>query len=151
MGPWDLRAVPLPGLLSASWILTLAITLRYCQATVSVERQYDYLHELEEKVSRELGDEALYRREGRAYLDDYPLFQDWAYVCYCFLFPVAAAVATLALFWAEAARLPYPPLNKIFDAVIAAAVVVPLYLYRWHPPRETFGKLRNTVVERLRG
>lgn len=143
----DLAALPLPGLLSASWVLTLAIALRYCQATVSVERQYDYLHGLEEKISRELGDEALYRREGKSYLDDYPLFQDWAYICYCFLFPIVAVVAVLALFWTEATRLPYPLPNKMFDGVIALAVVISLYLYRWHPPKETFGKLRDTVLE----
>ncbi len=74
----DLGALPLPALLSASWVLTLAIALRYCQVSINVERQYSYLHRLEEKVSQELGDEEAYRREGRAYAKDYPLFSDWA-------------------------------------------------------------------------
>jgi hypothetical protein len=108
----DLGALPLPGLLSVSWVLTLAIALRYCQAVMLVERQYDYLHRLEEKLSRELGDEDLYRREGSSYLDDYPLFQDWAWICYVFLFPVAAALAVLALVATELVILPYPWPNK---------------------------------------
>ncbi len=36
--------MPLAGLLSASWVLILAVALRYCQAVMLVERQYRYLH-----------------------------------------------------------------------------------------------------------
>lgn len=150
----DLAALPLAGLLSASWVLTLAVALRYCQAVMLVERQYRYLHQLEDKLSQELGDEGLYRREGRAYLDDYALFQDWAWICYVFLFPVVAAVAVFALISTELARLPYPWPNKALDAVAALALVVCFYLYRWHPPKERFGKLKRTIVKRwgeLRG
>lgn len=135
----DLGVLPLAGLLSASWVLTLAVALRYCQAVMLVERQYGYLHDLEERMSRELGDEDLYRREGRAYLDDYALFQDWAWICYVFLFPITAALAVLALITTELARLPYPWSNKAFDAVVAIALIVSFYLYRWHPPKRLRG------------
>ncbi len=97
-------------------------------------------------MSGELGDEGLYRRQGRAYLDDYSLFQDWAWICYVFLFPVAAAVAVLALISTEVARLAYPWPNKALDSVVALALVICFYLYRWHPPRERFGKLKRTIL-----
>jgi hypothetical protein len=150
----NLGALPLPGLLSASWVLTVAVALRYCQAVMLVERQYDYLHRLEEKISGELGDDDLYRREGRSYLDGYPLFQDWAWICYVFLFPIAAAIAVVALVAAELTGLPYPWPNKAFDTVAALALIVSFYLYRWHPPKEKFGKLERTLQQRwgeLRG
>ncbi len=39
----DPGALPLPALLSPTRMLTLAITLRYCQVTVNVQRQYSYV------------------------------------------------------------------------------------------------------------
>lgn len=144
----DLGALPLPGFLSISWVLTFAIALRYCQAAINAKRQYAYLHRLEEKISRELGDEELYRREGKSYLGDYPLFQDWVWICYVFLFPVIAMLATVALVGLEVARLPYPLPNKVFDAAIATAVVVSFYLYQWHPPKQTYNELKNALKNR---
>lgn len=144
----DLGALPLPGLLSVSWVLTFAITLRYCQAAVNTERQYGYLHGLEEKISRELGDEELYRCEGKSYLEKYPLFQDWAWICYVFLFPAIVVLATLALVGSELASLPYPLPYKVFDVVIASAVIVSFYLYRLHPIKKTVEDLKDTLKER---
>lgn len=129
----DLGALPLPALLSASWVLTLAIALRYCQVSINVERQYSYLHALEEKISLELGDEGVYRREGRAYAKDYPLFSDWAWVSYVFLFPVAALLATVVLQASEWTGLAYPVAYKLFDSVMALGIAVSFYLYRVHP------------------
>lgn len=144
----DLEGLPLPGLLSASWVLVLAIALRYCQAAINVERQYGYLHGLENKISKEIGDEAIYRREGAAYLEEYPAFQDWAWICYVFVFPIVAALATAALIGSELVRLAYPVPSKVFDALMAAAVVFTFYLYRWHPPGRTFSSLVSTLKER---
>ncbi len=126
----DIGALPLAALLSASWVLTFAIALRYCQVSINVERQYSYLHTLEEKISEALGDPDLYRREGSAYLQDYPLFSDWAWICYAFVFPVIAALATLALVVAEWRGLPGPLPYKLFDSVLALAILVSFFLYR---------------------
>src|SRR5207249_5794972 len=62
-GELNLQALPLPALLNASWVLTLVIGLQYCQATVRVNRQYPYLHTLEETISPALGGGDLYQRE----------------------------------------------------------------------------------------
>src|SRR5918997_6213262 len=70
----NVDALPLPAFLTATWVTVLVITLRYCQASTTVDRQYKYLHMLEGKISAELEDDDLYRREGRAYKSEYPLF-----------------------------------------------------------------------------
>lgn len=144
----DLGAFPLPGLLSVSWVLTFTIALRYCQTVVNIERQYGYLHGLEEKISRELGDEELYRREGRSYLEKYPLFQDWVWICYVFLLPAIVVLATLALVGLELAYLPHPIPHMVFDAVIAVAMIVSFYLYRLHPFKKTVKDFKDTLGER---
>lgn len=129
----DLGALPLPALLSASWVFTFAIALRYCQVSIDVERQYPYLHALEEKISAAIGDRDLYRREGRAYLQNYPLFSDWAWFCYVFLFPAIVALATLALSIGEWAMLPHHWLYKLLDSIVAAAILISFLLYRILP------------------
>src|SRR5215217_8064842 len=48
-------------------LTVLVITFRYCRASSNVEGQYTYLHTLEDKISAELKDKELYRREGKAY------------------------------------------------------------------------------------
>src|SRR5829696_4454436 len=69
----DVNSLPLAALLTATWVFVLAVVLRYCQTTITVERQYDYLHKLEDELSPEFGGD-LYRREGRKYDDQYPAF-----------------------------------------------------------------------------
>ncbi len=140
-GEIELGTLPLPALLNASWVLTLAIALRYCQAAVGVERQYPYLHMLEDELSPLLGGEDVYRREGRAYLRGYPVFLNVAWFAYVVLFPLVAGVATVALIWSEWAGLPYPAPHKALDSVLAAAVVASFALYRTLPQ----------VIERVRG
>jgi hypothetical protein len=96
-GELDLQALPLPALLNATWVLTLTIGLRYCQTSVLVNRQYPYLHTLEEAISPEVGGGDLYQREGKVYLREYPLLLDVAWFAYVILFPLIVMVATLGL------------------------------------------------------
>jgi hypothetical protein len=129
----NVDALPLPAFLTATWVIGLVITLRYCQASTNVERQYDYLHMLEDKISAELKDEELYRREGRAYESNYPLFSWWSYRFYVVVLPVIAIIATVVLIYQEWARLDYPILSRIFDLISASGIAVSFVLYRIVP------------------
>ncbi len=148
-GQLDLQALPLPALLDATWVLTLAVALRYCQTTVLVSRQYPYLHMLEENISPlvrgvrlyQKDDKShfpalhanIYRREGKVYLSEYPLLLDVAWFAYVILFPLIVIVATVGLAFWECTKLPYPLFHRIFDSLIAAALVAFFSLYRIHP------------------
>src|SRR5215208_7106698 len=129
----NVEALPLPAFLTATWVTVLVITLRYCQASTNVERQYKYLHMLEDKISAELKDVELYRREGRAYKSDYPLFSWWAGRFYRVVLPVIAIIATGALMYNEWARVEYPLLGKLIDLVSASGIAVSFALYRIVP------------------
>lgn len=128
-----LGELPLAALLSATWVFTLAVGLRYCQTTVSVVRQYPYLHYLEGIISPLLGGERIYRREGQEYESDYPIFLDVAWIAYAFVFPPAVMTAAVSMLVREWACLPYPLLHKVFDTVIGAALVVFFFLYLVQP------------------
>jgi|SRR5215211_5672213 len=129
----NVDALPLPAFLTATWVTVLVLTLRYCQASTNVERQYKYLHTLEDKISAELKDDELYRREGRAYKTEYPLFSWWAWRFYVVVLPTIAIIATAVLIYQEWTRLDYPLLGKIIDLVSASGVLVSFALYRIVP------------------
>ena len=126
-------SLPLSSLLSLTWTFLFIITLQYCQQSINVERQYNYIHLLEEKISYMLGDSDLYRREGKAYLKDYPAFSNWAWFFYTFLFPLIMLISVVALFILEFCKLNYSIYFKIYDGIIGTGVLFSLILYRIIP------------------
>ena len=132
-GEINLQALPLPALLNITWVLTLVMGLRYCQTVVWVDRQYPYLHLLEEVLSPELGGGKLYQREGKVYLSEYPLLLDVAWFAYGILFPLILMVATVGLIMWEISRVEYPLLHILLDTLIAYAIITVFILYRVQP------------------
>ena len=138
----NLAELPIAAILSATWTFLLATTLRYCQSSINVERQYSYLHALELKISENLGDPDAYRREGRAYLHDYPAFSSWAWLFYTGIFPAIVIAATAVLAYTEITKLQVPTYHKWYDAIVAGmGIVLSMVLYRgWHLMRALFKK-----------
>jgi hypothetical protein len=132
-GELDLSRLPLAALLSATWVMTLAVALRYCQDSIWVDRQYPYVHDLEAEISPQLGGGTLYRREGQVYLDKYPMLLNVAWIAYVVVFPLLALIASLGLIVVEWLRLPYPWYHRVFDSAIAFALVACFFLYRVQP------------------
>lgn len=126
----NLSTLPLAALLGATWLFVLAITLRYCQATINVERQYNYLHTLEDKISAQLGDDELYRREGRAYERKYPTFSEWAWRFYVDFLPLIVAFAVGVLAYQEFAGSGNSLLSRLIDLFIAGGVILSFILFR---------------------
>lgn len=129
----NLQALPLAALLNATWILTLLIGLQYCQATVRVNRQYPYLHSLEDTVSPSLGGGDTYQREGRVYLRDYPLLLDVAWFVYSIFFPFAVICSTIWLIHSEIFLLNYNIIHQLIDVFIGATLCIVFFVYRLHP------------------
>lgn len=132
-GELNLQALPLPALLNATWILTLTMGLRYCQTSVLVNRQYPYLHTLEETISPEVGGGDLYQREGKVYLREYPLLLDTAWFTYGILFPFIVMLSTISLIIWELTQVLYPIYHTLFDAFVASALICFFALYRVQP------------------
>lgn len=132
-GSVNLKALPLAALLNATWVLALTVGLRYCQTSVLVNRQYPYLHLLEDTISNAVGGGNLYQREGKVYLQGYPLLLNVAWVAYGFLFPIIVMLAAVGLVVSEFTQLPYPFYHTVFDAFIAGALIFVFFVYRVHP------------------
>lgn len=113
---------------SVIWFALLALVVRYFQAVVHLERQYDYIHDVEDQLSRSFDGKA-FTREGQAYLGNYPLFSRWTWVLYTILFP-GLLIAVLGLkLGTEVYRSETFGLRIAFDAVAFAAVFVSTVLY----------------------
>ncbi len=148
-GEVDLSRLPLPALLSATWVLTLAISLRYCSASLWVDRQYPYLHALEKVISPALGGGIVYNREGEAYLEKYPLSVNASWFAYVVIFPLITLIATVSLIVLEWSRLTYPWIHRAFDMMVGTALLACFFLYRVQPYvtekcRPMAGKCRDT-------
>lgn len=80
------------------WLLMLAAVFRYFQLVVLINRQYMYVHALEERLAAEYGG-TVFTREGKWYLDRYPGFSNWAHFIYRGVFPtVIVLVATAKIY-----------------------------------------------------
>lgn len=132
-GKLDFRSLPLPALLDATWVLTLALVLRYCQTSISVDRQYRYVHLLEDTISPLLGGNKVYRREGEMYLSNYPMLLNVAWIAYVIVFPLLATIGTVGLLFWEAGHLRYRWFHTLVDGFVAGAIVAVLLLYRVLP------------------
>ena len=125
----DLKQLPVALLIDATWMFALTIALGYCRTAAHVERQYPYLHDLEDWMSSALGDETLYRREGRVYLADYPAFLNWAWFSYVIVFPLTVILGCGALVTHEWSALNYSAPHKVFDSAIAVLIVASFFVY----------------------
>ena len=85
---------------SLVWFLLLVFTLRYFQVAAFVERQYAYIHSVEDKLNKELGRDLIVR-EGKFYLNQYPIFSNWMSFLYTIVFPFLLLVSVVVKITSE--------------------------------------------------
>ena len=71
---------------SLLWLLLLYLTMRYYQSTIYIERQYLYIHSIEEKISNLK--HIKFDRERKNYLSHYPKINDFIDFLYKWIFPI---------------------------------------------------------------
>jgi hypothetical protein len=126
----DLSVMPIAIFLSVTWTYLFVIVLKYCQLSILIERQYDYLHKLEDRISNFFGDLIAYCREGRAYLDNYPLFSDLAWIFYVAIFPIIIILSIGLLIYREQNSVVVPYYHLLYDIFIACGIIIAFILYR---------------------
>ena len=70
------------------WLLLFGFSSRYYQTVIQIERQYDYIHHLEEIIGGRFTGTRAFTREGKSYLGEYPLFSNWIWLIYTLAFPL---------------------------------------------------------------
>ena len=69
------------------WFVLLAVVIRYFQTNIHIERQYKYIHGLEDRFSKIFKEKIIFR-EGGHYLSGYPLYSKWTGILYTWIFPL---------------------------------------------------------------
>jgi H+/gluconate symporter-like permease len=68
------------------WLIILFFTLRYYQTNSYIERQYEYIHQLEPVISGLI--DSKFEREGKHYISNFPAFLDLVYFIYSWFIPI---------------------------------------------------------------
>lgn len=119
---------PVPIITSVTWTVFLIIVLRNCQVSIIIERQYEYLHKLEDVIGGFFQD-SIYSREGRAYLPSYPVFSEVVWIFYTQLFPLLIIVLQVLIIYREI-KYNVISYNYIYDAMVGVGVTLVLILCR---------------------
>lgn len=115
---------------SLVWFVLLYASVRYFQAVINLEKEYNYTHALEEQLSKHYNGEA-FTREGRSYLKNYPIFSEWLHIVYRSIFPALLAVTITIKIIGECQTKPYLGLPIILDVLIYLALIISIALYTY--------------------
>lgn len=113
---------------SIIWFCLLAFVVRYFQTVIHIERQYDYLHNLENLLSKHYDGNA-FTREGKSYLKKYPLFSNWAHFLYTTIFPALLIIVVVIKTANEIKIVSHVSALLIFNSLIALFILVSIVLY----------------------
>mgnify|MGYP001563594331 CR=1 FL=1 len=133
----NVSIMPISVFLDITWTYLFVVVLKYCQVSINIEGQYNYLHNLEEKISNFFQDEKIYCREGKAYLDNYPLFSNLVWMFYVFFFPQIVIISTILIIYFEWSWIPLiheiAKYHLIYDSVLALGITLSFFFYRLLP------------------
>jgi len=115
---------------SILWFALLATIVRYTQVVVYIERQYAYIHNLEEELRKNYDHEIVFTREGKSYLNKYPLFSDWICFLYTTIFPlvlISVVLSKIISEWVNAdCKFSFP---LLLNSALAISILVSIVLY----------------------
>ncbi len=116
------------------WLLLLGFTTRYYQVVLEIERQYGYLHVLENKLNEYYPDSKVFTREGKSYLSKYPLFSNWVWFLYTVFFPNLIIFCVIMKTISEVEGVQSIEVNQIIDFISCFVITTSsiLYMYRLH-------------------
>src|SRR3989344_53570 len=118
----DISMMPISIFLSVTWTYLFVLVLKYCQSAIFVERQYDYLHSLENQISNFFEDQSIYCREGKGYLNKYPLFSNLVWIFYTLLFPIIIILSTGLILYLEKYKTEQPLYHLIYDSILTIGI-----------------------------
>ena len=144
----DISIMPISIFLSVTWTYLFVIILKYCQSSILIERQYEYLHHMEDKISQLFGDQSVYCREGRAWLNKYPLFSNMVWIFYILLFPIIIILLVGLIIYLESYKIEAPLYHLIYDLLLAMGVIMSVIFYRFSPSARDMLRIRNKVMKK---
>lgn len=122
--------IPTGVLLSTSWTFLAALLARYYQVSIHVDKQYDYLHDIESRLCGALGEDNCIYRESSGYLTKkFRASRHAVWIFFTALFPLIVVAAVGHGMYLEWCMAKLPIAHKIFDSVLATSAVVSAVLF----------------------
>lgn len=134
-------------LVTAMLLSILLITMKYFQLCLNIEKQYSYIHNIEDKLNS-ISEERLITREGYSYLKEYPLLSALLHRIYVVFLPVGIITSMVI----KINMLVKNPLSivMIFNIVIGSAIIVITFLYILFSFRNVkFIRIVNKIIKKL--
>lgn len=112
------------------WFALLIVVVRHTQVVVYIERQYKYIHKIEEELHRYFDNSIAFTREGKSYLKDYPKFSDWIWILYMIIFPLVLGIVVLVKIISEWVFSFHSITAFLFlNTVLASSILISIILY----------------------
>ena len=120
---------------SIIWFALLIVIVRYTQAVVYIERQYKYIHKIEEELHKHFDNGVVFTREGKSYLKDYPKFSDWIWTLYTIIFPLVLGIVVLVKIVSE--WIIYSiGISLLLNTAISILILITIVLYMFFMHRQ---------------
>jgi len=111
----------------------LSITIKYFQVNLLIEKQYSYLHHVEKKLSLKLKTFNIFR-EGKAYLDNYPIFGSIVHRIYTIGFPILLIVLVIVKwleYFQESFRYKFVSFFTFNTIITFGIVILTIFYLMW--------------------
>lgn len=106
----------------------LSLSHTYFQTVLHIERQYDYVYQLEDNLGGYFNDNA-FTREGKHYRKYKRKFSSWTRFIFWYLFPILYLAFIILWLWFLFTTSQTPFGYKVVDFLITASILVSLGLY----------------------
>jgi hypothetical protein len=122
---------------SIIWFALLIVVVRYTQVVVYIERQYKYIHKIEEELHKHFDNSVAFTREGKSYLKDYPKFSNWIWVLYTIIFPFVLGIVVLIKIISEwMAYFHSITASLLLNTAISIFILISIILYMFFIHRQ---------------
>jgi hypothetical protein len=108
----------------------LSLSHTYFQTVLHIERQYDYVYQIEKQLSKHFKDRA-FVREGKHYRDHKRKFAAWTKIIFWYLFPLLFLVFNIIWIIFLFTKSQASPIYLVIDSLITLSIFVSLGLYVW--------------------
>ena len=122
--------LPLNVFISIAWTGLALTTIRYLQNCLLIERQYTYLHGLEDYISKSFFSSKIFKREGKSYISNLPLFNNFVWMFYVVVVPLLSCAIVAIVFLEEWHSQSVPDHNVWLDGILAITIIASFFFSR---------------------
>jgi len=127
------------------WFVLFVIVLRYFQAALHVNRQYEHLAAIEDEIDKIVGGGVL-SREGKGYAERYKQFSTWSWRVYAWGFPLSLLGTACSNVILDARNFDSVSISVVVSALFALATIGITVLYLFAMKEKAPEKTQSRII-----